>query len=89
MGCEHPKQIVAMDGRVLGLMPVKSAKIGTEKIDWYRHPMLFIPPSIKMWIKEYDYYDGNHSIVPYYERHACWVECLETYEYYMRMFKSG
>ena len=50
----------------------------------YRHPMLLIPQTVMAWWKDYEYSGDNYSVVPYIERHPCWLEMRDTYEGAMR-----
>lgn len=87
MGCERPPQLVAGETVIDDFVVVKESNGYIVKFK--RHPELFLTPSVLSWIKEYDYYNGNYSVIPYHERSALWIEALETYEFYMRVFRDG
>jgi hypothetical protein len=88
-GWHKPREYVAADGTNLGSFPVFQLALGDKEYHFFRHPDKYITPSVMNWWREYKYYDGNHSVVPYHQRHACWVEALELFESTLGMVKNG
>jgi len=63
--------------------PVEAFDVAGVTYRLYRHPHLFITPSVRMWLEEYDYSGNNYSMVPYLDRHPCWLECKNKFEFYL------
>ena len=75
-------------GKVWKEMPITAFKYGETVFNLYRHPRLLIPRGIDLWEKDYEYSGDGKAVVPFMERHPCWLEALEIYEGAISHFKK-
>ena len=87
-GCEGPSQIEAAAGWID--YPALDFERGGVTYEFFTHPLLLIPDSIKRWSKQLRYAEKfPSSVLPYDKQDARWVECFELYDYYMGEFRGN
>jgi hypothetical protein len=85
MGCGKPPQLVGAGGKAWPT-DVVTINFGDDKIVFYRHPELFITPSVRFWFKIYSKEYAKKKVE---DVHNCWDQCTELYEAYIERFKRG
>jgi len=78
LGVEAPPTLAVGNSDIE--VPVTAFNVGDVTYRLWRHPELYITPSLRMWVQEYDYAGNNYSLVPYLDRHPCWIECKNILE---------
>ena len=81
-GVEEPSAIAVQgkEGEVWIKTPYKELRIGSMVYEFYHHPQLLIPPSIRAWWREYKYSGASYGAVPFLDRHPCGIEAVEVFE---------
>ena len=81
MGLDRPAQMRAGDGNWYD-MPIAIIPIGDVTYRIMRHPEVLRMKHISDFAEDYHYTEHYKIPVPFEERHSCWIEARNIYNYY-------
>ena len=82
LGLEGPAQIEA--GGEWYLRPIAWVKVFDTTYEVLRHPDLMRCDHIKSWVEEYEYTEHYKVPIPFEDRHPCWIQARNIYDYFYK-----